>query len=66
MNTVQSMLLLPLVTICSLSTVADDGYKNFEVSVYARVFEVIKMKDPVWLKSTLNNESASEHRQDIP
>jgi hypothetical protein len=59
MNTVQTMLLLPLVTICSLSTLADDGYKNFEVSVYARVFEVIKMKDPVWLKTTF--EQMNQH-----
>ncbi|NLD39183.1 MAG: hypothetical protein GX654_20190 [Desulfatiglans sp.] len=53
------MLLLPLVTICSLSTLADDGYKNFDVSVYARVFEVIKMKDPVWLKATF--EQMDQH-----
>ncbi|MBN1907838.1 MAG: hypothetical protein JW927_22370 [Deltaproteobacteria bacterium] len=53
------MLLLPLVTICSLSTLADDGYKNFDVSVYARVFEVIKMKDPVWLKTTF--EQMDQH-----
>jgi hypothetical protein len=59
MNTVQTMLLLPLVTICSLSTLADEGYKNFEVSVYARVFEVIKMKDPVWLKTTF--EQMNQH-----
>ncbi len=59
MNTVQTILLLPLVTICSLSTLADDGYKNFEVSVYARVFEVIKMKDPVWLKATF--EQMNQH-----
>lgn len=59
MNTVQTMLLLPLVTICSLSTLADDGYKNFDVSVYARVFEVIKMKDPVWLKATF--EQMDQH-----
>lgn len=59
MNTVQTMLLLPLVTICSLSTLADEGYKNFDVSVYARVFEVIKMKDPVWLKTTF--EQMDQH-----
>ena len=55
MKTVQFLFLLPLVAICSLSALsamADDGYKNFEVSVYARVFEVIKMKDPEWLKTT--------------
>jgi hypothetical protein len=59
MNTVQTMLLLPLVTICSISALADDGYKNFDVSVYARVFEVIKMKDPVWLKTTF--EQMDQH-----
>ncbi len=52
MKAAQTMFLLPLVTICSLTALADDGYKNFEVSVYTRVFEVLKMKDPLWLKTT--------------
>ncbi|MGD9161308.1 MAG: hypothetical protein PVG39_23040 [Desulfobacteraceae bacterium] len=52
MKTAQSLLLLPFVTICSLSAFADDGYINFEASVYTRVFEVLKMKDPAWLKTT--------------
>ena len=27
-------------------------YKNFRVSIYTRAYEVEKMKDPEWLKST--------------
>ena len=52
MKSVQFLILLPLVTVFSLSALADDGYKNFEASVYARVFEVLKMQDPAWLKTT--------------
>ena len=59
MTTVQSLFLLPLVTFCSLSAIADEGYKNFEASVYTRVFEVIKMKNPEWLKSTF--EQIDQH-----
>ncbi len=60
MKAVQSLFLLPFVTLCSLSAMAaDEGYKNFEASVYTRVFEVIKMKDPAWLKSTF--EQMSQH-----
>ena len=59
MKTVQSLFILPLVTLCSLSVLADDDYKNFEVSVYVRVFEVLKMKDPAWLKKTF--EQMNQH-----
>ena len=52
MKSVQILFLIPFITVFSLSVLADDGYKNFETSVYARVFEVLKMKDPVWLKTT--------------
>ncbi len=59
MKTVRSLFLLFSVTICSLSVLADDSYRNFEASVYTRVFEVLKMKDPAWLKTTF--EQMSQH-----
>ena len=37
------ILLLPALTIAG-------NYKNFEVAVYARAYEVQQMKDPAWLK----------------
>ena len=54
MKTFRSFLMLVTAIICSLSAFADDGYQNFEASVYTRVSEVIKMKDPEWLKRTFN------------
>jgi hypothetical protein len=52
MKAVQSLIILSIIAVCSLSAFADDEYKNFQASVYTRVFEVIKMKDPEWLKTT--------------
>lgn len=59
MKTVQSLFLLPIVTVCSLSAFADNGYNNFKASVYSRVFEVLKMKDPLWLEETF--EQMNQH-----
>ena len=59
MKSFQSFFMMSIITMCSFSAMADDGYKNFEVSVYARVFEVIKMKDPAWLKTTF--EDMNQH-----
>ena len=55
----RSFLVLLIATICSLSAFADDGYRNFEASVYTRVSEVTKMKDPEWLKRTF--EQMDQH-----
>ena len=52
-------LILFMVSFYSLSVFADGGYKNFEASVYTRVSEVIKMKDPEWLKRTF--EQMDQH-----
>ena len=59
MKAVQSLFFVILMSVCSLSVFAGEGYKNFDVSVYTRVFEVIKMKDPAWLKSTF--EQMNQH-----
>jgi hypothetical protein len=59
MKTLRSFLMLLPAIICSLSAFADDGNKNFEASVYTRVSEVIKMKDPEWLKRTF--EQMNQH-----
>ena len=59
MKTFQSLFLFLFVAICSLSVFAGDSYKNFEASVYTRVFEVLKMQDPEWLKTTF--EQMSRH-----
>ncbi len=44
--------LLTIVLTLSVSTILAENYKNFKVSVYTRAYEVEKMKDPEWLKST--------------
>jgi hypothetical protein len=36
-----------------------NNYKNFDVALYARVYEVQKMKDPAWLES--HWEAVSKH-----
>ncbi len=33
------------------SQTSGKGYSNFNVAIYARVYEVLKMADPVWLQS---------------
>jgi hypothetical protein len=53
------IILILTITFYSLSAFAEDGYKNFEASVYARVSEVIKMKDQEWLKETF--ERMNQH-----
>jgi hypothetical protein len=59
MKTFRLSLILLIVTIYSLSVLADEGYTNFEASVYTRVSEVIKMEDPEWLKRTF--EQMEQH-----
>ncbi|MFC1838633.1 hypothetical protein ACFL1N_03555 [Thermodesulfobacteriota bacterium] len=59
MKAVRSLILFLILFFCSHSVSADDGYKNFEASVYTRVSEVIKMKDPEWLKSSF--EQMDQH-----
>ncbi len=54
MRAFKFVIVLMIMNIFSLTAFADDGYKKFEASVYARVFEVIKMKDPEWLKTSFN------------
>ena len=45
-------------TLISLQSVIASHYRNFEVSVYTRAYEVEKMKDPEWLESTWNTISS--------
>jgi hypothetical protein len=52
MKAYRLVFLLLIISACSLPAYADSGYRNFEASVYTRVFEVKKMKDPEWLKTT--------------
>jgi len=33
------------------SQTSGKGYSNFDVAIYARVYEVLKMADPDWLRS---------------
>ena len=40
---------------------ADDGYNNFNTAVYARVYEVQKMADPVWLEDSFEAMERSIH-----
>lgn len=54
MNLIRSFFAVLFISLFALSAYADEGYKNFQTSVYARVSEVIKMKDPEWLKTTFN------------
>jgi len=35
------------------SQTSGKGYSNFDVAIYARVYEVLKMADPDWLRSRL-------------
>ena len=52
MKAYRPVFLLLIIAAYSMSASADSGYRNFEASVYTRVFEVIKMKDPEWQKTT--------------
>ncbi|MFW6287834.1 MAG: hypothetical protein ACOC2J_03695, partial [bacterium] len=40
---------------------SNGGYKNFEVAIYARAYEVEKMGDPDWLKTAWNTISRQVH-----
>lgn len=59
MNSIRLFYLTAAVSAVTLSASAESGYKNFDTSVYARVFEVKKMRDPEWLKSTF--EQIDQH-----
>ncbi len=59
MKTGRSLFLFLIVIFCSHSVSAVDGYKHFKASVYTRVSEVIKMKDPEWLRRTF--EEMDQH-----
>ena len=50
-----------LLLVLAASTLQAGGknYKNFDVALYARVYEVQKMKDPAWLES--HWEAVSKH-----
>ncbi len=48
----KKLFLLTAMLVLSISTMLAGNYKNFKVSVYTRAYEVEKMKDPEWLKST--------------
>ena len=50
---------LMLVLAASALTAGGNNYKNFDVALYARVYEVQKMKDPAWLES--HWEAVSKH-----
>lgn len=43
--------LLLAVAASTLSGAGGNNYKNFDVALYARVYEVQKMKDPAWLEA---------------
>lgn len=44
--------LVSLVLIAAFSAIAGgENYKNFDVALYARVYETQRMKDPAWLES---------------
>ena len=45
MKAVRSLIVFMIILFCTHSVYADNGYKNFEASVYTRVFEVLKMKE---------------------
>jgi hypothetical protein len=46
--------LLLFAAFCSTDALAAGKYQNFTTSVYARVYEVQKMKDPAWLEKSWN------------
>ncbi len=50
---------LLLVLAASCVSAGGNNYKNFDVALYARVYEVQKMKDPAWLES--HWEAVSKH-----
>jgi hypothetical protein len=50
---------LLLVVAASTLSAGGNNYKNFDVALYARVYEVQKMKDPAWLESRW--EAVSKH-----
>jgi hypothetical protein len=46
--------LLPGFTLLATLNAGGNNYKNFDVAVYCRVYEVRQMKDPAWLESRWN------------
>lgn len=50
---------LLLVLAASTLSAGGNNYKNFDVALYARVYEVQKMKDPAWLET--HWEAVSKH-----
>jgi hypothetical protein len=50
---------LLLVLAAAALSAGGNNYKNFDVALYARVYEVQKMKDPAWLES--HWEAVSKH-----
>lgn len=50
---------LLLVLASSAVSAGGNNYKNFDVALYARVYEVQKMKDPAWIES--HWEAVSKH-----
>ncbi len=59
MKALRLFFVLPVLSACAFPAFADSGNRHFETSVYARVFEVLKMKDPAWLKTTF--EQMNQH-----
>ncbi len=59
MKALRLFFVLPVLSACAFPAFADSGNRLFETSVYARVFEVLKMKDPAWLKTTF--EQMNQH-----
>ena len=59
MKAVRSLILFLIILTCTHSVSAFERYKNFEASVYARTSEVLKMKDPEWLKNSF--EQMDQH-----
>ena len=48
----RALFTLVLAALIGLQSATASHYRNFEVSVYTRAYEVEKMKDPEWLEST--------------
>ena len=54
MKAVRFLFVLFFLVGCFSIVSAADHYQNFEASIYTRVYEVLKMKDPDWLKTTFD------------
>lgn len=60
MKNLNRILLIAALALFNLS-VLGQGYKNFEVAVYCRAYEVEKMADPQWLESVWDTLSRQVH-----